>query len=332
MDGSDADTSMEQYARAHGLLDRLEERLALSPVRRPLIARIKLAELEALSWTDDLPFGDGDIQIDRRGRIGFSEFNLMHWRSALSGEISLKELKENPEAVVRWLGGELDPSLLMHGRSIGDLCAAISVWMDHCRALPPSPPLLRSAQISKLWRDFSPMAQGDRLASLLIGDRWGPGRWNGTTGGLIALGLRVGQAPWRQAQGSALNAIWLQAICAGVHHHLDLETALRAYAVRVTHQLADRKRAESLKRLLLLAMSRPHISSGLVAQALRITSAGAIKLLGTAEQLGLLIERSGQASYRSYMVPVTSNRPPSPTPAPFEPDFWATTTEIEGDF
>ena len=312
------------------MLERLEDRLSFGPVRRSLAARIKLAEIEALTWVDDASLSEDDFRIDQRGRIGFSEFSLLRWQSALSEEISLKELEHDPHAILRWLG--VSDKRPVTVRSVNDLSEAISAWIDHCRRLPPSPPLLRSAQIAKLWRDFSPLAQGDRLASILIGDRWGPGRWKGSTGGLIALGLKIEQAPWRRAEGSDLENIWLQAIIAGARHHLDLEAALRAYAGRVAHQLAGRKRCDTLKRLLHLAMSRPSITSGIVAKSLKITSAGAIKLLGTAEQLGLLIERSGQASYRSYMVPVTSGRPPSPAQMPFEPDFWAITTENEGDF
>src|SRR3546814_708220 len=96
-----AETGIERYARAHGMLERLEDRVSFSPVRRSLAARIKLAEIEALSWVDDASLTGDDFIIDRRGRIGFSEFSLLRWRSALSEEISLKELEHDPDAILR---------------------------------------------------------------------------------------------------------------------------------------------------------------------------------------------------------------------------------------
>ena len=170
-----------------------------------------------------------------------------------------------------------------------------------------------------------PLGQGDVLASLLIGDRWGPGRWTGSQGGLVALGLKQGRSNWRMLSDDALDRAWLTAIQAGASSHLGMEIRLRAYARRAAEIIRRRRKPGHLKALLLYAMTRRHVASGQVAQAFGLTSAGAIKLLGIAASEGLLIERTGQSSYRSYMVPV-SGALPQPIDRseddPFEPDYW----------
>ncbi len=287
-----------------------------------------MSELDALSWADDVPFDPDDVTVGGRGRLTLSEFSLLHWRDALANEIGFRALEQDPAAIMRWLGVRDRTNSVMDGDHLSvTMMPGVERWISACQALPPSPPLLHSALAAKKWRDISPAGRGDRLASLLIGDRLGPGRWKGSTGGLIALGLKQLQAPWRNAKDSEIGRIWLQAIAAGAHHHLDLETALRAYAVRVSHQLKQRHRSDSLKQLLFFAMGRPSVSSSSVATALKMTSAGAIKLLNTAEGLGLLMERTGLSSFRSYSIPVEGVRAPSPTLTPFEPDFWEITTE-----
>ena len=60
-----------------------------------------------------------------------------------------------------------------------------------------------------------------------------------------------------------------------------------------------------MKELIFFAMARPAITSSQVAKQFGLTSAGAIKLRTTAEAIGLLVERTGQASFRGYMIAVS---------------------------
>lgn len=317
------------YADAQSALARVEERLRLSPVRQPWKARIALAERHALAGVDAYDLPEEAIRIDARGRTATSAYDLTHWKHAIDMPITLEALMTEPSALLAWLGAETGPSdqPTPSHREPWEMHPAIEAWSKACQALPPSPPLLHAARIAALWRQHAPLARGDIVASLLIADRWGPGRWNGSQGGLTALGLQRAGIPWKIASGRALDHLWLRAIQVGANAHLELEVQLRGYAQRAAQHLADRKRPGLLKDVILFAMARPAITSSLVAKRFGLTSAGAIKLLTTAEAEGLLIERTGQASFRSYTIPVSGAAPwPARSRPPvidlFEPTIW----------
>lgn len=317
------------YADAQSALARVGERLRLSPVRQPWKARMALAERQALAGIDAYELPEEAITVDARGRTTTSAFDLTHWKHAIGRPITLNALMSDPDALLAWLGASRDSldAPLANGRAACELVPAVEAWSKACHALPPSPPLLHSGRIALLWRQMTPLACGDAVASLLIGDRWGPGRWHGSQGGLTALGLKLAGGRWKIAPAAELDHLWLGAILAGANAHLELELRLRAYAHRAAGHIRDRRRTGRLKELIIFAMARPAITSSQVAKQFGLTSAGAIKLLTTAEGAGLLVERTGQASFRSYMIPV-SGVAPSPSQARastadlFEPTIW----------
>ncbi|AMK20197.1 MULTISPECIES: hypothetical protein [Sphingobium] len=322
------------YATAQAALVRIEERGKLSPVRGPWRTRTALAERQALAAADAVDWSVDNVTIDARGRLVPSAYDLTHWKQAIGAPITLAALAQDPAALLAWLGADqpraYDAWAAPLERDPDARLAAVARWQQACRALPPAPPLLHAARLAALWRQHAPLGKGDRVASLLIGDRWGAGRWRGSQGGLTALGLQHGGAAWTIAQGAALDRLWLEAIAAGATAHCESETRLRGYAQRAGQVFERRRRLGRLKEVIWLAMARPFVTSAQVAHALGLTSAGAIKLLTIAVDEGLLLERTGQASYRSYAIPVTA---PSPPPRrrvdPFAPDFWAREGETE---
>ncbi|MCI4592387.1 hypothetical protein MOK15_20165 [Sphingobium sp. BYY-5] len=326
---------ISSYAEAQSLLARVEERRRLSPIRLPLGIRSRVAERHALARLDNLPLQDEDIRVDGRGAVRTSDFDLSHGRRAIGTPINLETITSDSAGLLDWLGIRPDRGILpmqVWQRPLADMIEAVTAWQRDIAVLSPSPPLLHSAHMAHLWRHHAPVGRGDLVYSLLIGDRWGPGRWDGSAGGLIALGLERSSAPWRRAQGKAMEQIWLSAIITGAQAHLDLEVRLRGYAARASQFINARRRPGRLKEVLALAMAHPRISSGSVAKSLDLSVAGAIKLLSIATDAGLLIERSGQASYRSYAIPVAApSEAPSRTRAdPFEvASFWS--DEDDGD-
>lgn len=317
-------TWITAYADAQAALERLGERRRLSPVRRPWRTRALLAERLALARIDGTPALDSDFHIDGRGAVTPSPFDLTHCRNAVGARISLNALVQDSDALLDWLG--LPPAQgVGHGRGIADMVDRIAAWRKDVDALPPSPPLLHSARLAHIWHQHMPFGRGDLVAGLLIGDRWGPGRWGVSFGGLTALGLTKGNAPWKGVPAERFDLVWLNAVRVGAHIHLDLEMRLRAYARRAAYQLEQRRRPGRLKDVLLMAMAHPRLTSGQVAKALGLTSAGAIKLLTIAAGEGLLIEQSGQSSYRSYALPVAMGYRPAPQDAlsdAYGPGFW----------
>ena len=307
------------YAAAQSALERLEERLKLSPVRVPLRSRMQIAERQALARMDETVLMEEDVYVDGRRTVSTSPFDLSRSRHTMSAHITLEALAEEPGAVLEWLDA---PKAVAAERAapMVSVLERVRAWQGASAAFAPSPPLLGSAHMARLWRAHAPLGRGDLVASLLIGDRWGPGRWDGSKGGLVALGLEGSHQPWKVAEGEQLERVWLEAIRQGAQAHLDLELRLRAYAVRAAQFLQAKRRPGRLKDMLLLAMIRPRVTSSMAAKALGITSAGAIKLLTIAAEAGLLVERSGQASYRHYAIPVAaSSEMPRRLADPFDP-------------
>ncbi|UZW57994.1 hypothetical protein NUH86_22195 (plasmid) [Sphingobium sp. JS3065] len=315
------------YAEAQAALARLEERLRLSPVRQPLRARIALSERQALAAIDMADLPEEAVVIDGRGRLTTSVYDLTHWKHAIGMPITLNALVTDASALLQWFGMDMTQprqNALGH-REAWELTSAVEAWSKACKALPPSPALVHSGRIAALWRQHSPLGRGDVVASLLVGDRWGPGRWKGSQGGLTALGLKLAGGRWKVARDTELDRLWLDAIAAGANAHLQIEVQLRGFARRARMHLAVRRRPGRLKDLLSFAMARPAITSGEVARHLGLTSAGAIKLLLTAELEGLLVERTGQASYRSYMVPLSGPKAVPRTHRPASADIFELT-------
>lgn len=303
VDFSDAsqESLILDYASAQAALERLDERRSLSPVRDAFRIRAIVAERQALARIDGAPLDDAEIAVDGRGQVTTSAYDLSHGRDAVDQEIALDQLLRDSGALLEWLGLGTPRQPVQDLTLIRD---RIERWQAQARALPPSPPLLHAARLALSWRDHNPVGRGDRVISLLIGDRWSAGRWTGSAGGLVAMGLDHGQSPWQRARDEAHDRIWLQALRDGARLHLDLEQRLRAYAVRAQHVIEGRRRPGRLGDVIQLAIALPRISSGVVARRLGLTPAGAIKLLTIATDLGLLVERTGQASYRHYAIPV----------------------------
>ncbi len=290
------------YAAAQSQLVRLEERTRLSPVRSVLRVRAEIAERQALARIDGMPLLSDDIEVDGRRRVGTSGFDLSLGRQSIGVPISLNALMGNAPALLAWLGIDLDSPSAAPG--VEDMLHRVRSWQRAAIHWLDCPPLLASAHLAASWRLHAPLGRSDLAASLLVGDRWGPGRYRGSQGGLIATGLELEQNAWRVAQDAALERYWLDAIARGAEMHLNIELRLRNYAARARRLVDSRRRPGRLGDLLHLAMIQPRVTSKMVAQTLGLTSAGAINLLTIAADAGLLIERSGQSNYRSYAIPV----------------------------
>lgn len=318
VDFSDAsqESLILDYASAQAALERLDERRSLSPVRDAFRIRAIVAERQALARIDGAPLDEAEIEVDGRGQVTTSAYDLSHGRDAVDREIALNQLLHDSDALLEWLGVGTPRQPVQDLTLIRD---RIERWQAQARALPPSPPLLHAARLALRWRDHKPVGRGDRVISLLIGDRWSAGRWKGSAGGLVAMGLDHGQSPWQRARDEVHDRIWLHALRDGARLHLDLEQRLRAYALRAQHVIEGRRRPGRLGDVIQLAIALPRISSGVVARRLGLTAAGAIKLLTIATDLGLLVERTGQASYRHYAIPVApSTARPLRSPATIE--------------
>ena len=322
-----ADMLLLAYAQAQGALERLDDRMRTSPVRYPWSRRTAMMERRALAWVDDFDLPEEALIVDGRGWVRTSDYDLTHWKAAIGTPIGLRSILEDAGALLDWFGcGETNQT--PNDRDRWDMITQVEQWARACRALSPSPPLIAAARMAALWRKHTPLGRGDVVASLLIGDRWSAGRFDGSHGGLVALGLKYNGDPWKTASGPSADHIWLQAVAAGARAHLDLESRLRLFAGRAGEALKRRRRPGRLKDVLLLAMEQPAVTSAMVASRFGLTSAGAIKLLAIAQEEGLLLERTGQASYRSYAIPVANLSlsvwtTSQPSVDMFEADFWS---------
>lgn len=324
-------TLLSAYANAQSMLARIEERQRLSPVRRPWKIRCFIAERQALASIDATAIDADAFTVDGRGSVRGADFDLTHWRRAVGAPVTIETLHADSAGLLDWLGvedsGSASTPWAAPALRLADVRLRVEAWQKAMAVLPPSPPLLHGARLARSWQSHAPIGRGDAVASFLIGDRHGPGRSDASSGGLVALGFQLSGVAWKIATPAEFDRLWLQAITLGARHLLDQEQRLRSYAERAATQIAARRRPGRLKEVVMLAMAHPHISSRLVADRLGLTSAGAIKLLTIATEAGLLMERSGQASYRNYCIPVSHLPSPTMDPDPLADsatgDFWS---------
>ncbi|WP_420145872.1 hypothetical protein [Sphingobium sp.] len=309
----DSSEPMSLYADALAALARIAERQQLSPVRRPWKVRRFLAERLALAWIDDTALDSDAFRVDGRGTISGGAFDLTHWHRAVGAPITLEALMNDAPAVLDWLGVEDGPAsgIDWHTRSLrrSDILPRVADWQSQAKNLSSPPPLLYGARLAMMWRSRTPIGKGDAVAGFLIGDRHGPGRLSCSFGGLAALGMQLNGDAWKIADQAGFDRMWLRAIVTGAQSHLDLELRLRNYATRASAVIAARRRTGRLPDVITMAMANPYVTSRQIADRLGLTSAGAIKLLAIATEAGLLIERSGQGSYRNYAIPLAAHLP-----------------------
>jgi hypothetical protein len=297
------------YGEAHAALARLDERRRWSPVREALRARQERLELSALAWLDGAALDlDRWLMGDELTPYSISGEPL-RWIKAFGRPLPREAFASAP-AILDWLGvrdAALDAPLpyAIAPRPRRDMLERMRGW---CAAFPhgwKAPPLLAGGRMAHGWRVKAMLGRGDALAAVLLGDRWGPGAMGLSSGGLIAIGLQSQGPAWIKAQRPAsIDRVWLDAVQTAANRLLHLEQQFRLYRTRCDAVLEGKRKSNRLGALLTFAMGAPDITARLARRRLGLSEAGAKILLDEAVDRGLLIERTGQASYRRYSVPV----------------------------
>ena len=307
-------STLKAFGNASSALARLEERLQLSPVAEALRARLRFMEQGALAWIDG-DILDVDAMALNFGRGARSIRRWPHRFAPMFGRPFPAGRPPVADDILKWLNvdgaeGNADERLweIIDYRSRDAICEKVEAWRRKAEVAYDLPRLIAGADIARAWHAVSPLARGNTLASVMIGDRWAFGRTTLSSGGLVAIGLKATGKRWEISCGRDDDAakgsrtIWLNAIVAAAQEGLGLEQRLRLYAQRVERHMSARRSSSRMPDLIKLAMRSPSITLPYTVETLGISKQAAHALLELASATSLLRETTGAASYRRYVA------------------------------
>lgn len=175
--------------------------------------------------------------------------------------------------------------------------ARLAEWQDVARATAHLPPVLRAALLLDAWNMLDVLQHNAWLGRLLVA---GLLKDTGTTSAhLLTINLGLREVRWERRRGRETRLIaFLEAIAQagrlGLKEHQRLLTARQ----QLERKLVGRRSSSKLPQLIELVLSRPLVSTAMIARELKVTPQGAVRL---AEELGLR-ELTGRGRYRAWGV------------------------------
>jgi hypothetical protein len=205
-------------------------------------------------------------------------------------------LQGNDDTAAR--SAQSDPRLLIYDPD-WDEDARLSEWRDLMSQVERHPPALAAAILWEAWETAEPLQRQHWLGNVLVGAYLrSRGKVTSHLFGLAA-GLKTIPRERRRARTRAERiAACLDAMAAAAD--ADLETLNRLHLARgqIEHRLRGRRSSSSLPAVVDLLFSRPIVSAGMIAEAVKVTPRGALSLIG---ELGVR-EMTGRGRYRAWGV------------------------------
>ncbi len=161
------------------------------------------------------------------------------------------------------------------------------------------PPLLRAALVLDAWNQLQVLQHAPWLGRLLAADLL---RSEGLTSGHVAtvnLGLKQIARDRRASRDRDVRLqAFLEAMAGAGDMGLREHDRLVLARQQLEHRIAGRRQSSKLPRLVDLVLSRPMVSSGMIAEALSVTPQGALKI---ASELNLR-ELTGRGRFRAWGI------------------------------
>ncbi len=172
-------------------------------------------------------------------------------------------------------------------------------WRDAVTRMSDLPPILAAAMALEAWDAIEPLQHspwlGRLLAAALLRSR-GKARCHLPC---VNTGLRAMQREQRRARDRGTRLVaFIEALSAGAAKGLDDHDRWMLARRQLERKLVDRRSTSKLPALIDFVMSRPIVSSGMVAKELSVTSRAAQDLVA---ELGLR-EATGKRRYRAWGV------------------------------
>jgi hypothetical protein len=297
--------TMETYADAMSALARADERISLSPHRDILVARLRILENEALECLDPA------LSPARR-----------QWSADLAQLLTDKLAQAGPspaEAADPLEDAELMECWHRAGQALPlptQLAEAkLRRWWQSSLTVRSGPQLLAGADLALEWERLAPLASGNIVTAIMIGDRYVTGNSPLFGGGLTALGMRqlhvaaprLLKPPRHRLEADegwadAARLVWLRAITAGANVVIELDCRLRELLTLVEGAHPVGRRPSHLRELVELAIRRPFTTVNLASSRLGIARATAHKLICAALSAQVIREISSERGSRRFVA------------------------------
>ena len=298
---------METYAEATSALARAEERISLSPYADILLARLRMLENEALESLDPAIFPS-----QRQWSADLARLLAGKLTQAGASPADGADLLEDAELIDCW---EHAGHALPMSAQLAE--AKLRRWWQSSLPVRSPPQLLGGLELATEWARLAPLAAGNIVTAIIIGDRYATGGSLLSSGGLTALGMKRLQleAPRilqtartkinrSQDRVGAARIAWLQAIAAGANMVIDLDCRLGKLFARVEAAGPVGRNPSHLRELVELAARRPFTTINLASSRLGIGRLTAHRLINAALSLQLIREVSSDGGYRRFVAEV----------------------------
>lgn len=319
-----SDNVLNTYGTACTALARAEERLALCPRPEILIARLRRSELEALGSLEGELILPDVLALE----YGHSPRGWRRWPYAFA-QVFARPLPARAFPTTRllleWLEGEALPSgtpdvAITSRRPLGPDADRIDAWLRSVQPARNLSRLLVGADMAASWARIAPLAHGNVVIGVMLGERFALAGNKLTAGGLAAIGLMQKQIGWMGLATSKADdefdepdvvghteryrLAWLEALTAGAIAVVGMDQRLRIWLGKLDDACLLKRRSSHLRALAEFAAAQSSITAGMAAAQLQLTRQGATTLIEQSCGAHLLREVTHGNAFRRYVATI----------------------------
>lgn len=313
---------LEAFGAASAALARARERLALFPEPGILLAHVRLAEQEALAWLEGESFFPDQLAVD----YGYSPRAWRHWPFTFVRTFDRAlpaAVMPNAAVVSRWLSpDDPDDPVFVNWRAqpLEASPERLGAWERRAASATALPPLLAAADLAASFARAAPLPHGNIVIGAMLAERYALQDERMSAGGLIAIGLKSTQVPWRalvrghsheeldevsdEVRDTRCRLSWLNGVVTGCDTVVRLDQRLRLWLARLDEMCARRRKSSHLREVALLAGAGPSLTVTRAAQSLKLSRQATTRLVKEACDAQLLREITYGNAFRRYVIAI----------------------------
>ena len=319
-----SDSILNAYGAACTAIARAEERHALCLRPEILIARLRRSELEALGHLE----GERVLPDVLAMEYGHSPRGWRRWPYAFA-QVFARPLPARAFPTTRllleWLEGEALPGgtpdvAITSRRPLAPDADRIDAWLRSVQPARDLSRLLTGADMAASWARVAPLAHGNVVIGVMVGERFSLAGNKLTAGGMAAIGLMQKQIGWMGLATSKADdefdepdvvghteryrLAWLEALTAGAIAVVGMDQRLRIWLGKLDDACLLKRRSSHLRALAEFAAAQSSITAGMAAAQLQLTRQGATTLIEQSCGAHLLREVTHGNAFRRYVATI----------------------------
>lgn len=312
---------VEAYGAASAKLAEAGTRIALSPNRAVLVARLRLAELEALGWLE----GESVIPDQLALAYGYSPRAWRNWPFAFvrvfDHALPSPGFPDAP-SIAAWLtpAEQISEPGAQSAPFPPPDPDRLAAWARQGRERRALPRLIAAADMAASFARLSPLLGGNLAIGAMLAEQYALPAAVQSAGGIVAIGMAGCQTPWMRLVagmgeddeddlylGNSIaqrRMAWLGAAAEGAKVLIALDRSVRRWQQLLDEACAQRRSSSRLRAVAELAASGPSLTAGRAAARLGTSRQGATRLLEEARRLRLVREVTQGNAFRRYVAAI----------------------------